>query len=401
MKRQILLAMAALFRSAEALAITVDGTRDVEYGSAVAVQGMQTGFGDVITLDILGGSELDAAYAKFSDGRLYLMFTGNHEPNFNKLDVFIDSAAGGENRLSSTPEYDFNNGGNWISKNLGGMRFDNGFTADYHLFSRWGGNSTPEPYEVDFVNRQGGTSAMVPGASEKLADPVVNLVSSGFIAAGDVGPNASASSLTQNLEYAINDSNTSGVSGGNGVADQDAALAVTTGMEFSIALADIGSPTPGSQIKIVAVINNGDHNYLSNQILGSLQPNPTEQGNLGGDGTGGFTGSLGALRGDYNHDFLVDAADYTVWRDNFGTTASLPNDETPGVVDGEDYDAWKTNFGRPAGIDLNFFPGEQFFTLTVPGPGLAAGQGVPEPTSIVGGFLGLLFGSARLRRRRT
>jgi hypothetical protein len=71
------------------------------------------------------------------------------------------------------------------------------------------------------------------------------------------------------------------------------------------------------------------------------------------------------------------------------------------VVDGEDYDAWKTNFGRPAGIDLNFFPGEQFFTLTVPGPGLAAGQGVPEPTSIVGGFLGLLFGSARLRRRRT
>ena len=43
-------------------------------------------------------------------------------------------------------------------------------------------------------------------------------------------------------------------------------------MEFSIALADLGNPAPGSMIKIAAMINNGDHNYLSNQILGrSLQ----------------------------------------------------------------------------------------------------------------------------------
>ena len=69
-------------------------------------------------------------------------------------------------------------------------------------------------------------------------------------------------------------------------------LAVTTGMEFSIALADLGNPAPGDTIKIAAFINNGDHNYLSNQILGSL---PSGQGNLGGDGSGNFTGTLGGV----------------------------------------------------------------------------------------------------------
>ncbi len=63
-------------------------------------------------------------------------------------------------------------------------------------------------------------------------------------------------------------------------------------MEFSIALADLGNPGVGSTINIAAMINNGDHNYLSNQILGSLTP---PQGNLGGDGGGGFTGTLGGV----------------------------------------------------------------------------------------------------------
>jgi hypothetical protein len=75
----------------------------------------------------LGGSELDAAYARVENGRLYVLFTGNHEPNFNKLDVFIDSVAGGENVLSSTPQYDFSpSPGVYISQNMGGLTFDTG-----------------------------------------------------------------------------------------------------------------------------------------------------------------------------------------------------------------------------------------------------------------------------------
>jgi len=41
---------------------------------------------------------------------------------------------------------------------------------------------------------------------------------------------------------------------------------------------------------------------------------------------------------------VVNAADYTAWRNNLGSLTSLPNDPTPGV-DQEDYNAWKSNFG--------------------------------------------------------
>jgi hypothetical protein len=267
----------------------VDGTKDAEYGAPYAVQLVETQFGDASPPGNLGGSELDAAYAKVRNGRLYLMLTGNHEPNFNKLEVFIDSEAGGENTLSSTPQYDFSPGGGfWISQNLGGMTFDAAFTANYHLFSRWGGG--PGPYEVDFVDRAGGGSAMVPGASA-VGSPTVGLVSTGTIPAGDVGPNASGSSLTMPLEFAIDDNNSAGVVGGTGPANVVAAAAVTTGMEFSIPLRDLGVGS-GGLIRIAAMINNGDHNYLSNQILAAMVP---PKGNLGGDGNGGFTGTLSGI----------------------------------------------------------------------------------------------------------
>jgi hypothetical protein len=272
----------------------VDGTLDAEYGPAIVAQLVQTNFGDANPPGNLGGSELDAAYARVRNGRLYLMLTGNHEPNFNKLDIFIDSKSGGENTLTNTPEYDFDppppgaGGGNWISKNLDGMTFDAAFTADYHMFSRWGSGTSP--YEVDFVDRAGGGNAMVPGASAAGA-AAVGLVSTGAIPAGDIGPNASGSSLSQPLLFAINDNNAAGVSGGSGPANILAALAVTTGMEFSIPLRDLDVGAGGT-IRIAAMINNGDHNYLSNQILGSLIP---PKGNLGGDGNGGFIGTLSGI----------------------------------------------------------------------------------------------------------
>ena len=55
----------------------------------------------------------------------------------------------------------------------------------------------------------------------------------------------------------------------------------------------------------------------------------------------------GVLPGDYNHDGIVDAADYTVWRDEFGSTgtglaADGNNDNT---INQLDYDIWKNNFG--------------------------------------------------------
>ena len=92
--KSLLLGVLILIVVAPALAVpVVDGTRDVEYGAPLAVQAVQTGFGDANPPGSLGGSELDACYAKIAGGRLYLLLTGNHEPNFNKLDIFIDSRA--------------------------------------------------------------------------------------------------------------------------------------------------------------------------------------------------------------------------------------------------------------------------------------------------------------------
>ncbi|MEN1678665.1 MAG: hypothetical protein AAGJ46_03680 [Planctomycetota bacterium] len=47
--------------------------------------------------------------------------------------------------------------------------------------------------------------------------------------------------------------------------------------------------------------------------------------------------------GDYNGDFVVDAADYTVWRDNFGSiTPGTPGDgDGDNDVDLDDYSIWK------------------------------------------------------------
>lgn len=72
-----------------------------------------------------------------------------------------------------------------------------------------------------------------------------------------------------------------------------------------------------------------------------------------------------ALLGDYNENGIVDAADYTVWRDNLGGTL-LPNDPTPGTVDSTDYDFWKAHFGATLGA----------------GSGGGATGVVPEPASL-------------------
>jgi autotransporter-associated beta strand protein len=68
------------------------------------------------------------------------------------------------------------------------------------------------------------------------------------------------------------------------------------------------------------------------------------------------------LAGDYNHNGIVDAADYAVWRDGLGTTYTLA-----------DYDVWKANFGNHAGSGNN------------------ASTAVPEPRTIMLFLIGILM----------
>src|SRR5687767_9232472 len=98
--------------------ILVDGTKDAEYGEALAVQAVETQFGD-------NQSEWNAAYARIESGRLFLSFTGNLEANFNKLEIFIDAKPGGQSVFDSA--------GNDFAERMDGLIFDAGFSADYHL----------------------------------------------------------------------------------------------------------------------------------------------------------------------------------------------------------------------------------------------------------------------------
>jgi hypothetical protein len=93
------------------------------------------------------------------------------------------------------------------------------------------------------------------------------------------------------VRFGINNSNIAGVPGGGGAlldaATQTACAAVTTGLEIAIPVAQLG--TLGSSIRITGWVNGGGSDYLSNQVIGGFQ---AAQGNLGGDGNGGFNGSV-------------------------------------------------------------------------------------------------------------
>jgi predicted outer membrane repeat protein len=71
---------------------------------------------------------------------------------------------------------------------------------------------------------------------------------------------------------------------------------------------------------------------------------------------GAYEFATSTVGGDYNRNGLVDAADYTRWRDTLGSTTVLAADGsgptlgTPnGVVDQPDFDFWKSNFGDTSG----------------------------------------------------
>jgi hypothetical protein len=73
------------------------------------------------------------------------------------------------------------------------------------------------------------------------------------------------------------------------------------------------------------------------------------------------------LAGDYNGDGTVNAADYTVWRNNLHTSNPAADGDGSGMVDWADYVLWKNNYGMSEGAGTSF----DLF------------GNVPEPTSVV------------------
>jgi hypothetical protein len=82
------------------------------------------------------------------------------------------------------------------------------------------------------------------------------------------------------------------------------------------------------------------------------------------------------LPGDYNYDGIVDASDYTVWRDSMGHSIAKGNGADGngnGLIDSGDYEVWRLYFGQTSA-------------------GSASSAAVPEPATwllLLCGLVGL------------
>lgn len=257
--RRLVLSLCLVWGAHTAIgAPAIDGTLDAEYGAALAVQTVQTGFGP---------SELDASYAVVSDGKLHLMITGNLEANFNNIEIFLDTKAGGQTVYAGPDNPQFNR--------LNGLQFDPNFAVDYHVYVRRGDNMGNATFDLHFIDLGAST------ISDHL-DVLGGLEGSGVTG---VGVNAHP------IAVAFDNSNVLGVGDEAPLAPVplNAGLSATTGLELAIDLEDLGFD--GSPIRLLVGLNGTHHDYWSNQFLPGID---SLRGNLGGDGTGVYNG-LGAL----------------------------------------------------------------------------------------------------------
>jgi autotransporter-associated beta strand protein len=219
------------------------------YGAPLAVQTIETGFGDSTVGDgtSSGGSELDAAYGNISNGTLYLMFTGNIEGNgtANHLNIFIaDSQPNGQNTLHSTTG---------AIANDNGLVFPAGFNCTYVLDV----NDSKGTLYLDQDNLSKGNGGYLGSVP----------LTGGIGSASNVG----------GLQVGFNNTNAAGVGGNTGAAaNQSAAALVQTGFEVGIPLSALN--VSGGTISVLAAVNGGGDSYFSNQFLPGL---PTGYGNLG------------------------------------------------------------------------------------------------------------------------
>jgi len=117
----------------------------------------------------------------------------------------------------------------------------------------------------------------------------------------------------------------------------------------------------------------GPFNELTDSTADSLPIQTTD--------TGSVTVIVAAI-GDYNHNGVVEAADYVVWRRSLGSAANLAADgNLNSIVDGNDYGVWRSNFGAA-------------------GPHGLGTSSIPEPSTTVVSLISLVVYSALMRRKR-
>ena len=260
--------------SMTAKAISIDGTAEAAYGSAIVTQQLGT-----TALDSsLGlkcesnGSELDAAYGFISNGVLYLTIAGNFDSGwtngsvahqYDKMSIFFMTGPGGQNVLTngSYSGADFNNLNHMV-----GMKFDAGFAPNYWMSFPVGAAGTNPTAYVNFARL---STTNDPGVGVYLGSinppnylPLTNTTVTGASAGNP-------------LIAAIDNSNIAGVAGDPSGCETNGApfgpASVRTGFELAIPVTVIGLTT--GKVSICAFVTDDPYTNVYNQVLGPITGN--------------------------------------------------------------------------------------------------------------------------------
>lgn len=125
--------------------------------------------------------------------------------------------------------------------------------------------------------------------------------------------------------------------------------------------------TTGEQDFVVEYLQDGANVLQAGQVLYDVLPDLPDP-----------------VVGDYNGNGVVDAADYTIWRDSLGSTGpGLPADgDGNNIVDASDYNIWVANFGNSSSASL-----------------ATSASSVPEASSGVIAMLAMFIGGIFGRKR--
>ena len=363
-----------------------------------------TGFSPTLPdRDVALGSELDAIYTHMDipNNRLNVMFAGNLQSNDNRLVIFLDGdPTDGQNTLrNDNVDISFNTldrmglhdgtDPNDVDPQGPGLTFDSAFNADYvvlvnnngetgstnTIFTnaavlRLNGPNIIQGFNTDFGAYDGGLKS-APGNDPIMFDGDVPPTGvdvepgTGEDIFTNFAPRDAAAAFLANgalgfetpglLQVALDNNNIGGVTdvAGGDVSD---ACNVTTGVELSIDLTELGwdGSTP---IKIAAMITSGDSGFVSNQVAGGL-PSDAELGEvrdidfsmIAGDQfvTIGDMGDCPSSRlcADQNGDGMVSATDFSAWIANFNNNSLIADVNQDGSVTPTDFTAWISAFNQ-------------------------------------------------------
>lgn len=190
-----------------------------------------------------------------------------------------------------------------------------------------------------------------------------------------------SSSLYSDFDWGFNPANPVDRLGDDIGAELDSQNGIVLGTEvwFDVTdyLEDVRTGTPDNGLAILSGTADGIQIHFNGSDLAEARPRLVV--------ASGMIPVIGpTLAGDFNSDGVVNAADYTLYRDNLGTSFNLGGNgneagASAGVVDAADYALWSANYGS-----------------TAAGSAL---QAVPEPVGValVGAGLAMTFGFNRRR----